>query len=184
MALARWKRLSTVIRWRNPWWSYCLDRYRLSSGYEGEYHYVSTPGSAMIIPVLEDGRVVMVKQYRYLNRRDSLEFPAGGMKEGVDAVTTARNELKEETGYTAEKLVQLGSFNPFNGVTDEICRVYLAQGLTPGDSRPDAMEEFECVAQTRDDVNARIADGTIWDGMSLAAWCLFLKRRVEVSSHP
>jgi len=180
MALARWIRISTEIRWKNPWWSYCLDRYRLSTGYEGEYHYVSTPGSAMVIPVLEDGRIVMVKQYRYLNRRDSLEFPAGGVQEGTDAATTARNELEEETGYTAKEFLHLGAFNPFNGVTDEICQVYLARELSAGDSRPDVMEEFERVLLSRDDVNSMIANGTIWDGMSLAAWCLFLKRGVEL----
>jgi ADP-ribose pyrophosphatase len=173
MALARWRKLSESVVFRNPWWTYKLDRFLLPTGREGEYHYVQTPGSSMIIPVENDGTLLLVNQYRYLLGRESLEFPCGGVKTGATHEHTARDELAEEVGRAATELTLAGRFVPMNGVTDEVCHVYIARGLTPSvEGERDDTEEFEILRLRPDEVEARIASGEIWDGMTIAGWCI------------
>ena len=170
--LSRWKTLSSRIVSSNPWWKYFLDTFETGHGHSGEYHYVHTDGASMIVPVLPDGRIVLVNQYRYLCKKESLELPCGGVKSGHSYEETARHELEEETGYCAGAMEVAGEFNPYNGVTDEICRVFIASALTQSSPRPDATEEFEILRLRPEEIDAMIARGEIWDGMTLAAWML------------
>lgn len=172
MPLTPWKTLSRTVRFRNPWWSYGHDTVELPNGREGEYHYVHSFGSACVIPVLPDGSVLLVRQYRYLGGRESLEFPCGAVKEGATHDSTAWHELAEETGYSAKILLEVGNFNPYNGVTDEICKVYIARDLQHVGAAPDDTEEFELVHLPVHEIDRQIRDGEIWDGMSIAAWHL------------
>lgn len=170
--LKRWIKESSRIAMENPWWTYRVDRFRIPGGTEGEYHFVDSRGSSMVIPVDGDGRVLLVNQYRFLCDRESLEFPCGGVKPGRTHDAMAAIELEEETGFAADVLEPAGGFNPFNGVTNEMCLVYIARGLRPAERAPDETEEFELRRCTPDEVDALITDGTIWDGMTLAAWCI------------
>jgi ADP-ribose pyrophosphatase len=179
MALQHWSRTSRTIKFQNPWWSYCLDFYALPSGKGGEYHYVHTNGSSMVVPLREDGKILLVNQYRYLVDRESLEFPCGSVKEGATYDQTAWHELAEETGYSAQILLQAGEFNPYNGITDEMCRVYVGRELRYVGENPDETEEFELVALSPEEIDARIRDGVIWDGMTIAAWGI-VRGRMEV----
>ena len=172
MALRPWKTLSTERKIKNPWWEYRYDRFELPDGRPGEYHLVHTNGSSMVVPAGADGTILMVNQYRYLARRESLEFPCGAVKDGSTYEETAEHELREETGFVAEEMTLAGTFNPYNGVTDEFCRVYLARRLTHVGASPDDTEEFELLSLTVSEIDARIKDGSLWDGMSLAAWCI------------
>ena len=179
MGLRPWKKQSERAVIENPWWTYRCDDVTTPAGTRGEYHYVHSRGSAMIIPRMPDGTILTVNQYRYLGRRESLEFPCGSVKEGMSYEETARTELREETGYRAGSLVEVGAFNPYNGVTDEFCRVYLAGAMTFAGSEPEETEEFELVPFNPGQIDRGIADGTIWDGMSIAAWHLVrLKKMV------
>ena len=171
-----YKPVSKAVLFRNPWWRYCLDKVEFPSGKQGEYHYVLTRGSSMVVPVDEDERLLLVRQYRYTGNRDSIEFPCGGLKEGTTYEQTAREELAEETGFAAESLEYAGAFNPCNGLLDEICRVYIARRLRPVGSHPDETESFELVRLRIGELDASIRDGTIWDGMTLAAWALVKPR--------
>ena len=130
----------------------------------------------MVVPVDENGRMLLVRQYRYTGKRDSLEFPCGGLKEGSTFEDSAREELVEETGYAPEQLEIAGSFNPCNGLLDEICRVYIARDLRHVGARPDETESFELVSLTEKQMDALIGDGTIWDGMTIAAWAIARSR--------
>ena len=172
MSLRPWKKLAEAVVYTNPWWTYKRDACQLPTGTTGEYHYAHTNGSAMIVPLLADGRLLMVTQYRYLGARESLEFPGGSVKDGATYDETARHELVEETGYRANHLVLVGAFNPCNGLTDEICQVYLAWDLQYVGSRPDDTEEFELLRLSPPDIEEQIRGGAIWDGMTLAAWQL------------
>jgi len=151
MTLRPWKQKSETVVLRNPWWTYKRDEFELPSGKKGEYHYVHTNGSSMVIPVLGDGRMLAVKQYRYLCARESIEFPCGSVKDGSDHEQTARQELAEETGYSAGELRLAGEFNPYNGVTDEMCRVFVARDLRHVGGTPDETEEFEEVPLSSED---------------------------------
>ncbi len=170
--LGKWKKLRLVQELKNPWWTSRTEEYELPSGTKGEYHYVHTSGSSLTIPILVDGRIVLVRQYRYLCDRESLEFPCGGVEEGSTYEATARMELEEETGFAAEDLIEVGEFNPYNGVTDEFCKIYVAGRLSPVRTSRDVSEQFERIFLTPDEIEKKARSGEIWDGMTLAAWLI------------
>jgi len=172
MTLRPWKKLSGSILFQNPWWTYKRDAFELPSGKPGEYHYVHTNGSSMVVPVMGDGTLVLVNQYRYLAGKESLEFPCGSVKDGSTHDETARQELLEETGFSAKGFFRAGEFNPYNGVTDEMCRVYVARDLEYVGGTPDETEEFEVVRATPEEIEERIRTGVIWDGMTIAGWSI------------
>ncbi len=172
MTLKPWRKISESIVFRNPYWTYKRDSLELPSGKPGEYHYVHTNGSSMVVPVLKDGTLLLVNQYRYLLGRESAEFPCGSVKDGSTYEDTARKELAEETGFSAGSLIPVGEFNPYNGVTTEMCRVYVARDLLFIGGNPDDTEEFEFLQLAPAEVDAKIRAGVIWDGMTIAAWSI------------
>src|SRR3972149_9814791 len=80
MPLKSWKKLSEATMFRNPYWTYKRDTFELPSGKPGEYHYVHTNGSSMVVPIVVDGSMLLVNQYRCLVGRESMEFPCGSGK--------------------------------------------------------------------------------------------------------
>jgi ADP-ribose pyrophosphatase len=180
MALKVWKKKSEAVIFKNPWWTYRRDECELPTGKFGEYHYVHTNGSSMVIPVMDDGKVLLVKQYRYLCSKESIEFPCGSVKDGSSHDETAWNELAEETGYSTKGLFLAGEFNPYNGVTDEMCHVYIARELQHVGGSPDETEEFELMPMASPDVDRLIREGIIWDGMTIAAWFIARSRMANL----
>jgi 8-oxo-dGTP pyrophosphatase MutT (NUDIX family) len=180
--LKRLRQLSTELLHKNPWWEYRRDEYLHPDDSQGEFFYVHTPGAVVVIPEFDDGSLLMLRQFRYLNQRESLEFVGGGVKRGQTHEESARDELLEEAGYRAKELIPLGWFNPMNGASDEQCYVYLARGLTETEARPEASEEFEPVPVSTAELNGRIGTGEIWDGMTLAAYTLYKCRQVTHNS--
>jgi ADP-ribose pyrophosphatase len=174
--LRHWKTLTSKIVSKNPWWIYRINTFQIPDGVAGEYHYVHTEGSSMIVPVTNDGRLVLVNQYRYLCDRESIEFPCGGVKAGKTYDEMAKLELEEETGYRSDDVVRVGEFNPFNGVTNEICAIHIARNLRPTQAKPDTTEEFEVIRCNPHELDGMIQSNKIWDGMTLAAWALVKNR--------
>lgn len=166
------KKISSLTVLKNPYWEYKHDTYTLPSSAVGDYYYVHTNGSVFVIPQLSNGDIVLCNQYRYLNQKESLEFPGGGLKYGVEAETQARVELQEEAGYHAQSMQFLGVFNPMNGVTDELCHVFLARELELVTATPEESEEFEIITMTPAQIRKAIKGNLIWDGMTLAAWAM------------
>lgn len=179
MDLFPFARISSRMLADNPYWEYRLDTYRLRDGSEQPYYYVHTRGSVMVIPIAEDGRAVLVRQYRYLWQRESIEFPGGGIPKGIEPIVQAQRELQEEAGVTADNIEHIGDFNPMNGVTDERCYVFVARGLRPAIKAEDPIEETVALLMTMEELAASIADGTIWDGMTLAAWALVCAKGIR-----
>lgn len=177
--LTKLKKLSSKLIDRNPFWEYKIDEYEYPNGDKGNYYYVNSPGSTMVVPRLSDGVFVLTKQYRYLNREECIEFPGGGMRPGASPEENAAAELLEESGYAAGSLKYLGRNNPCNGLTNEICNVYLACDLELRSPRPDDSEEFEIFTATADEINDMIRSGIIWDGMTLAAWSVYYFSEVK-----
>ncbi len=168
MSPPKWTQISKHPFLQTPWYDISHDRYVRPDGDLGDYHYLDIPGSVMILPVCDDGRLVMVRQFRYLVGRTSLEFPAGGMVDD-DAEANARRELREEAGLEAGTWRRLGAFAPYNGVSNEVCRVFLAADLVQVEPEPEPSEEIEVVRLPAADLPEMIRDGRLWDGMSLAA---------------
>jgi len=171
LSIKKLKTLKSISLYKNPYWEYRLDNYTLPEGKTGEYHYVHSPGSSMVVPVDDRGRLVLVKQFRYLWKMESIEFPAGGMKD-PDPLVTAKNELAEESNLAASNWKLVAEYNPFNGVTDEAARVYFASGLSKTKRDKDASEEFEVVKMAVPEFLTAVDKGKIWDGMTLSAWML------------
>jgi len=170
--LKRWKQLSSKIVIKNPWWTYKLDEFQIPNGIQGEYNYVHTNGASMIIPITKEGKIILVNQYRYLCDKESIELPCGGVKDGKSYEEMAHIELEEETGFRSNDLRYAAEFNPYNGVTNEICKVFIAKELVQSKAVPDSTEEFEILYKTPTEVDALIQTNTIWDGMTIATWGL------------
>ena len=175
MAIKHWKKVSSEVKFKNPWWTYIIDKYRVDENREGEYHFCHTEGSSFVIPIMDDGKILMVNQYRYLNDRESIEFPGGGVKPGETEEQTAHKELVEETGNDGE-LEKVGYFNPYSGITNELCHVYIARNLKPSkEFSKDEHEEFEIVPVSIEELEEKISTNEIFNGMTLASWALARK---------
>src|SRR4030095_8885772 len=176
MALSKWNKISTEVVHENPWWTYKIDDYQYEDGRKGKYYYAFTYGSVFIIPVTESGKILMVKQFRYLNDRFSIEFPGGGIKKNEEPLYSARKELIEETGFDGD-IKKIGIYNPFNGVTNEICHVYIARNLKQSNEFiKDDSEEFELGEYSVDEIEEMIYSNEIYDGMTLASWSLVRRK--------
>jgi len=169
----RWTRLSKETVFSCPYYRISHDRYRLPGGGVGDYHYVDIPGSTMIVPLLGDGTLILVAQHRYLVGKSSVEFPAGGMTPGIEPRANAEKELREEAGYVAGRWEKIGEFAPYNGVSNEMCHVFLARDLQPARAEPEPTEEFEILHLRPEEVRRKIEAGELWDGMTLASFRFF-----------
>jgi ADP-ribose pyrophosphatase len=166
------KKLSEQILSTNPWWTYKHDNFELDNGESGEYFYGETPGNVMIVPVLPDGRLVLINQFRYLFDKYSLEFPCGGIKNDHVPEEMAKIELLEETGCQAEEFIKIGEFQPLNGIIKDRCHLFLAQVTGQVPQQLDATEEIEVLLRRPDELDEMIRKNEIWDGQTLAAWAM------------
>jgi ADP-ribose pyrophosphatase len=167
-----WK---TIIReevFSTPWMSLYHDQFEMPDGKKGNYFYLHTRGSALTIPVTEEGKILLVKQYRYLTDKASIELPCGGVKHDQKDEDAARAELVEETGYSCQKLKRVGRFIPYNGLSDEFCTVFIARKLSFEGASPDDTEQIEILSASPDEIDAMIQRGKIVDGMTIAGWLL------------
>lgn len=166
------KKISEETIHENPWWSYKHDKYELPNGEEGDYYYGETTGMSVVIPVLEDGRIVLTLQYRYLAEKQSIEFPGGGLSDAKDPHEAAIRELYEESGCRASEIVKIGVFEPANGYVKDKSHVYIAKVQSIEEPRPDKTEEFEVLFRRPDELERMVRNNEIWDGPTLAAWAI------------
>ena len=141
--MASWTPLGSAIRYTRGKLALREDTWRLPDGTERVYPVlVSGPGVA-VLPFVEPDRVLLVRQYRHLQRGDSWELPGGGVLPGESPDAAAQRELREEGGYRAERLTLLTRFYPSNAYLDETAYCYVATGLTPDPLPADDDEFFE-----------------------------------------
>jgi ADP-ribose diphosphatase len=145
------------------------DRVRLPDGAEGVREYIRHPGAVAVVPLFDDGRVLLERQFRYPHRREFIEIPAGKLEPGEPHRDTAKRELLEETGYTAAEWKRLGVIHPAIAYTDEAIELFVARGLQQGARRLDRGEFLELVVVDFSSAIQMIRDGRITDAKSVAA---------------
>jgi len=136
-------------------------------GFEIKRFIVQHRGSAVMMPVDESNRILLVRQYRLPARRYLWELPAGSIDEGETALQTARRELVEETGYRAKKWQRLAEFFPSPGFLAEKMTIYLATGLTAGEATPMEDERIEVRWFTAKQVDDMLRAGKILDAKTI-----------------
>jgi len=119
------------------------DRVRLPDGGESTREYLIHPGAVVVVPVFDDGDVLLERQHRYPLRRDFIEFPAGKIDPGEADLVCAQRELEEETGYTASEWRELTTLYPCIGYSNERLAFWLARGLAAGEHGRDRDEFLE-----------------------------------------
>lgn len=124
-------------------------------------------GSAVILPCFEDGRVLLIRQYRLAAGSSLWELPAGGIDRGETALQAARRELAEETGYRASSWRKLVQFYPSPGFLSEKMTVYVARNIRPGPARPEKDERIFAKPFSPAELRAMIRAGKIRDGKTL-----------------
>lgn len=136
-------------------------------GFEIKRFIVQHRGSAVMMPVDENNRILLVRQYRLPARRYLWELPAGSIDEGETALQTARRELVEETGYRAKSWQKLAEFFPSPGFLAEKMTIYLATGLTAGEATPMEDERIEVRWFTAKQVDDMLRAGKILDAKTI-----------------
>lgn len=167
------KKVSSEVVHKNPWWEYRRDQFVSVDGAKHDYFYGQTRGNVIVIPVLDDGRLVLVRQYRYLNEKHSVEFPGGGISKDESALDAANREFLEETGYKTDNLIKLGTFEPCVGLVKDMSHVFIANELMEMQQpKSEGIEHTEIILRRVDEFENMIKQGEIWDGQMLAAWAI------------
>ena len=137
------------------------DTVRLPGGETATREYVVHPGAVMVIPLFDDGRVLLERQYRYPMQRVMIEFPAGKLDPGEGSWLCAQRELKEETGFSAREWARAGVLHPVISYATEFIDIWFARGLVAGERHLDEGEYLDLLSATPAELLAWCRDGTV-----------------------
>ena len=169
------ERIDSRVVYENAWMTVREDRVRRVDGSAGVYGVVDKPDFAVVLPLTDDGRFVLVEQLRYPIGRRAWEFPQGGWPAGRTgtAEELARTELAEETGLRASSVVHIGHLFAAYGFCSQGFDVFLATGLTPGDHAREVTElDMRQDVVDRHELAVMLRDGRLVDAPSVAALAL------------
>jgi len=148
------------------------DLVRLPDGSQGTREYIRHPGAVAIVPLFDDGRVLLERQFRYPHGREFIEVPAGKLDPDETTLACAKRELLEETGYKAEQWQRIGIIHTAIAYTDEAIELFLARKLEHVGRKLDQGEFLETLVVPFDEAIAMIRDGRITDAKTVAALLL------------
>lgn len=143
------------------------DTVELPGGGRATREYVLHPGAVMIVGLLDDGRLVLERQYRHPMGQVMLEFPAGKLDAGEGSLACAQRELREETGYSAREWAFAGRLSPTVAYSDEIIDLWFARGLSLGERQLDEGEFLDVLAVSPQELLDGCRDGRVIDGKTL-----------------
>ena len=155
------------------------DTVKLPNGKEATREWIKHPGASSVIPLLPDGRIILVRQYRYPIDAVTLEVPAGKLDApDEDPLVCAERELSEETGYTAEKWRHVGLVHPCVGYSNERIEIFLAEGLQKHEAGQslDHEEFLDVLTMSLDEAMDGVRKGDITDAKTVA--CLFWAEKI------
>lgn len=158
-----------------------IDEVRLPNGNTAKREIVNHQGAVAVMPLTDDGKMIAVRQFRKPLERTIVEIPAGKLEPGEEPLACAIRELEEETGYAAKNMELLSTFYTSPGFADEILYVYVATGLTKGESRPDEDEFVDVLELTLEQAQELHRTGEIRDAKTVVA--LFAWENRVLRSH-
>jgi ADP-ribose pyrophosphatase len=144
-----------------------VETVKLPNGVTVDLETIRHPGAAAVVPMKDDGMVVLIRQFRHAAGGFIYEIPAGKLNPGEDPLNCATRELEEEVGYRASSFELLSSIFTAPGFADEVIHVYKATGLTAGRQQLDRDEVLEVVEMSLADAVKRVEDGTIRDAKTI-----------------
>jgi ADP-ribose pyrophosphatase len=163
-----WRTLERHYFYRNPWCAFRVDEVALPSGAAIEYGVLEAGGFASVVPVTQEGKVVLVRQWRQPLGAFTLELPSGGVDRGEDPRQAAERELFEETGFRAVGLEHLVSIHTSTGRTDEVCHLFRCRAVRdPGGPRPEPTEFIQVVELPLGDALEQVSSGGITDSATV-----------------
>jgi ADP-ribose pyrophosphatase len=155
--------------------------HQLPDGGQTSREVILHPGAVAIIPLVDDEHVCLIRNYRLAIEQWLLEIPAGTLEPGEDPAVTARRELAEETGYTAQSLVPLCQMVFSPGILNERMHIFVATGLTAGPTRLEPGEQIATQITPLAEALAMIERGEVEDAKTVAALLLLDRRRRAAS---
>lgn len=135
------------------------------------YQVIRHPGGAAVLPLHDDGTVTLIRQLRPAIGESLIELPAGRLEPDETPESSARRELREETGLIAASVTSLGLLYSSPGVFDEVIHLFLATGLQQMEAEPEEDEEISSLRIPLEQALAMVSDGSISDGKTIAALC-------------
>jgi len=167
--LRRWRRIGSREVYRSPWVGVREDHIVFPNGQESTYSVFELGRCVGVLPLREDGRVPLVRQYRYIGDAFPWEMPTGSIAAGESPEEAANRELAEEAGCRAGHLEPLGHFHTSKAHCDEIAYLFVGRALTSAQAKPDETEEIERGLFPFDEVLEMVRDGRIVDSMTIIA---------------
>jgi ADP-ribose pyrophosphatase len=164
-----WKTLSSRSIYQNPWMSLREDIAQMPNGRTTLYGVVTFGDCVGVVPFLDDDRILLVRQYRYVQKDARWEIPTGGINEGESPEEAAQRELQEETGYRAERLTWISHYYTSKCICDETAHLYIGEGLSPSQHAPDETEFIEVGTFPFAEALQMVVDCEIMDSMSVIA---------------
>ena len=164
------KRMGRELAYQGTVLKVYKDHMKFSNGNTEDWDFIHHDGAAAVIPVMDDGKILMVKQYRNALERDTLEIPAGKLDDpDEEGIVCASRELKEETGYSSDDLEWLLTIRTTVAFCDERIEVFVARNLIPGEQHLDEDEFIELKAYTMEELKQKIFSKEIEDSKTVAA---------------
>jgi ADP-ribose pyrophosphatase len=163
------ERISGQVVYAGDFFKVYKDAVRLPDGSEGTREFIRHPGAVLIVPLFDDGRVLLERQFRYPHGKEFIEVPAGKRDPGEAPLQTAQRELLEETGYVAGDWKRIGMIRNAIGYSDEIIEMFVARGLEKREASLDAGEFLEVFDLKLEEAFEMIRDGRITDAKSVSA---------------
>jgi ADP-ribose pyrophosphatase len=176
-----WRTLERRYLYRNPWCAFRVDEVALPGGATIEYGVLEGGGFASVVPLTQDGGVVLVRQWRQPLGAFTLELPSGGVDRGEDPREAAERELFEEAGFRAVGLEHLVSIHTSTGRTDEVCHLFRCRAeRDPAGPRPEPTEFIQVVELPLVEALQRVSSGGITDAATVLGllWSGHLSSRI------
>lgn len=164
------KRMGRELAYQGTVLKVYKDHMKFSNGNTEDWDFINHDGAAAVIPVMDDGKILMVKQYRNALERDTLEIPAGKLDDpDEEGIVCASRELKEETGYSSDDLEWLLTIRTTVAFCNERIEVFVARNLIPGEQHLDEDEFVDVKAYKLEELKEMIFEGKIQDSKTMAA---------------